>query len=223
MNPGRGEAEALGFVLAGGQSSRMGMDKALLEFRGRPMIAHAAGILETAGLKVHIAGARVEAAPLLKTYAPVIPDRQPGLGPLAGICEAFRSTGAELGVFLPVDTPLLPASLVLYLLQRAQITGCAVTLVSMSGRVQTFPAVISRRALPALEKDIAEGRLGCLASFQAAAVELGERIAALDTEVLVQSGQVSHPDALPVAHWFLNLNTEQDLLRAASLRATRVS
>ena len=60
-------------------------------------------------------------------------------------------------------------------------------------------------------------------TFLAAAVELGERIAAVDAEVLVQSGQVSHPDALPVAHWFLNLNKPQDLRRAVSLRPSRVS
>jgi molybdenum cofactor guanylyltransferase len=219
LNPGRGEAEAVGFVLAGGRSSRMGIDKALLEFRGRPLVAHTAGILENAGLKVFIAGARAEAGPGLKPYAPLIPDREPGLGPLGGICTALASTEAEFGVFLPVDLPLLPASLVLYVISRARITGHAVTLISMTGCMQTFPAVISRRALPVLERELAEGRLGCLASFQAAAVELGERIAAVDVEVLVQSGQVSHPDALPVAHWFLNLNTKQDLRRAMSLRA----
>lgn len=223
MNPVRGEAELVGFVLAGGQSSRMGKDKALLEFRGRPLIAHAAGILETAGLKVFIAGAHAEAGSRLNTYAPVIPDREPGLGPVGGICAALASTDAEFGVFLPVDIPLLPASLVLYLIRRARITDCAVTLASMSGHVQTFPAVISRRTLPALEKEVAQRRLGCLASFQTAAVELGERIADVDAEVLVQSGQVSHPDALPVAHWFLNLNTQQDLRRAVSLRPSRVS
>jgi len=223
LNRIRGEAEAVGFVLAGGQSSRMGTDKALLEFRGRPLIMHAADILETAGLKVYIAGARAEAGPRLEPYAPVIPDSQPGLGPLSGICAALASDEAEFGVFIPVDLPLLPASLILYLVRRAQITGCAVTLVSVSGRVETFPAVLARRALPVLERELAERRLGCLASFQFAAQELGEPIAAVDTEVLVQSGQVKHPDALPAARWFLNLNTEQDLRRAAWLRTTRVS
>lgn len=60
MNLSRSEsdADAVGFVLAGGKSSRMGTDKALLEFRGEPLIARAIGILKAVGLPVCIAGAR---------------------------------------------------------------------------------------------------------------------------------------------------------------------
>lgn len=225
MTPARSasDGEAVGFVLAGGQSSRMGTDKALVEFRGRPLIAHAIGILEAAGLKVFIAGARAETRPRLEPYAPVIPDREGGLGPLGGICAAFGSIRAEWGVFLPVDVPLLPSSLVVYLVRRAQSSGAAVTLVSVNGSPETFPAVISRSALPALERELGQRRLGCLSSFGMAARELGGCVAAVDVEVLVQSGQVCHAHALPAVRWFLNLNWEEDLRRAASLGETRVS
>jgi len=223
LTPDRGEADAAGFVLAGGQSSRMGTDKAVVEFGGRPLIAHAVGVLESAGLKVFIAGARAEARAELEAFAPVIPDREAGLGPLSGICTALASTTAGLCVFLPVDIPMLPASLVLCLLERARITDCAVTLASLNGFQETFPAVISRRALPVLERELGERRLGCLASFRTAAMELGDRVTTVDLEVLVQSGQVSHPYALPPVRWFLNVNAEQDLRRAASFATTRVS
>ena len=217
------ENEAVGFVLAGGQSSRMGTDKAFVEFAGRPLVAHAVSILDAGGLKVFIAGAQSEARSRLEQYAPVIPDRKAGLGPLSGICTALASTTAGFGVFMPVDLPLLPASLVLCLLERARITGCAVTLASVNGFPETFPAVISGRTLPILERELALGRLGCLVSFMTAARELGENVATVDVEVLVQSGQVSHPYALPAVRWFLNLNAEPDLRRAASLATTRVS
>jgi molybdopterin-guanine dinucleotide biosynthesis protein A len=201
----------------------MGTDKALVDFGGRPLIAHAMGILEAAGLKVAIAGARAEACARLATYAPVIQDREAGLGPLGGICTAFASTSAEWGVFLPVDIPLLPSSLVRYLLHRALISDSAVTLAAVNGDPETFPVVISRRALPALEREFGDRRLGCIASFHAAAAQLGERVAVVDVEALVQSGQASHPHGLPAARWFLNLNAERDLRRAASFGVTRVS
>src|SRR5262249_60736087 len=41
--------DAMGFVTAGGRSSRMGRDKAWLELGGRPMISH---VIEALGLVV---------------------------------------------------------------------------------------------------------------------------------------------------------------------------
>lgn len=214
---------AMGFVLAGGQSSRMGSEKALVEFGGRPLIAHAVGILKAAGLPVSIAGARPETRADLEAYAPVIPDAEAGLGPLGGICAALKSSAAPYSVFLPVDVPLMPPSLIAFLVHHALITGTFVTLASVNSSPQTFPAVISRDTLPLLEVELRNGRLGCLAGFQTVAAELGQRVWSLPAEVLVQSGQIAHPDALPVVRWFLNINAASDLRMASSLRSSRVS
>jgi molybdenum cofactor guanylyltransferase len=215
-------ADAAGFVLAGGQSRRMGIDKALLEFGGRPLVAHAIAILAAAGLPASIAGAPAEAREALAAYAPVIADAEPGLGPLSGVCAALASTTARFSVFVPVDVPWLPPSLIAWLLGRARITDAAITLASVNGMAQTFPAVVSRRVLPALEHELRGRRLGCLASFKTAARELGEAAGVVSAEVLVQAGQISHPEALPVVRWFLNLNTRQDMRLALSQRAARV-
>jgi len=201
----------------------MGTDKALVDFGGRPLIAHAIGILAAARLPVSIAGARPESSEALSVYAPVIADAERGLGPLSGVCAALASTAARFGVFLPVDVPLMPPSLIAWLLDRARITDAAFTLASVNGRAQTFPAVVSQRALPALKNELCGRRLGCLAAFHAAARELGESVVAVSAEVLVQSGHVSHPQALPVVRWFLNFNTGDDLRLALSLRPVRVS
>ena len=213
---------ASGFVLAGGQSTRMGTDKALVQFRGRPLIAHAIAILVDAGLPVAIAGVPGPEATQAGSYAPVIADSEPGLGPLSGVCSALASTTAEFGVFVPVDLPLLPSSLLAYLVRHACVTDAAVTLASVNGQPQTFPAILSRRSLPALENELRCRRLGCLKAFVAAARNLGESVSPLPAEVLVQSGQVSHCDAQPVARWFLNFNTPQDVELALSLRAAQL-
>ena len=49
---------AEGFVLAGGNSNRMGHEKALIQLAGRPLVQHAVEIMRRAGLAVRIAGAR---------------------------------------------------------------------------------------------------------------------------------------------------------------------
>ena len=211
--PGRDrDPDAAGFVLAGGQSRRMGTDKALVAFDGQPLICRAIDILRAAGLPVSIAGARSP----LDSYAPVVHDAEPGLGPLAGICAALKSTSALHAVFLPVDLPQMPASLVVYLLEHAWITGSTVTLATVNAFPQTFPVVLDRQTLPAFEQELAAGRRGCYSAFRRAAADLGQPIAELPVEVLVQSGQVTHPDANPPAYWFLNINAPADLHRASA-------
>jgi molybdopterin-guanine dinucleotide biosynthesis protein A len=211
--------DAAGFVLAGGRSSRMGADKALLPLSGKPLIAHALAILHQAGLPASIAGARSP----LSAFAPVIPDSNPDQGPLGGICAALASTSARWAVFLPVDLPLLPAALVTYLLHSARATGQAVTLASVNGFAQTFPVVLDHALLPLLQAELEAGRCGCYSAFQAAASRLAQPLSVLDVDPLVQSGQVAHPEVLPPARWFLNVNSPADLLGAEVHRPTPIA
>jgi molybdopterin-guanine dinucleotide biosynthesis protein A len=199
----------------------MGVDKALVLLDGQPLVAHALGILRDAGLAASLAGGQPE----LAAFAPLVEESHAGLGPLSGICAALASTHARWAVFVPVDLPLLPASLLQYLLGHASTTGAPVTVVSVNGFVQTFPAVLDRALLPALLKELEAGRRGCFSGFQAAAESLGHAVNSLPVESLLQCGQISHPSALPATRWFLNVNTAEDLRRATvhSAGANRVS
>jgi molybdenum cofactor guanylyltransferase len=213
--------DAVGFVLAGGRSSRMGKDKSLVLLDGGPLVAHALGIFGQAGLAASVAGGQLG----LSAFASLVEDNRPGLGPLSGICAALASTSARWAVFIAVDLPLLPASLLGCLLQHARITGRAITLSSVNGFAQTFPAVVNRAALAMLERELESGRGGCYSGFQAAAASLDEPVTVLPVETLVQCGQVAHPLELPASRWFLNVNTAEDLRRAMihSMAAHRVS
>ena len=217
------QPDAVGFVLAGGQSSRMGQDKALLLFAGQPLVAHALSILSQPGLSVSIAGAHPSARTSLEAFAPVVEDPEPGLGPLAGICAALASTSARLAVFLPVDLPLLPSALIGFLLHRARITGRAVTVPAVAGFDQTFPAVLDRAVLSALKAELDARSGGCYSAFQAAAASLAQPINSVAVEMLAQSGQVTHPLGLPPVRWFLNLNTPGDVEQAEALSRSRIA
>lgn len=199
-----------GFVLAGGQSLRMGRDKALVELAGRPLIVYALETLRNAELSAQIAGARSE----LAAFAPVIPDREENTGPLSGVCAALAATRAEFTVFLSVDLPLIPSSLLAYLAWDALMTGNMVTLTSVNGFAQTFPAVVRRAALPVLEEELRNGSAGCFAGFQSAAMNAGETPRILAAESLAQTGHATHPLGLPAARWFHNVNTPADLAMA---------
>jgi molybdenum cofactor guanylyltransferase len=202
------ERDAAGFVLAGGRSSRMGTEKARLVLAAKTLIERSLHTLRQAGLESSIAGARSD----LSAYAPVVSDAAEDAGPLGGLCAAMAASPGQWAVFVPVDLPLLPASLLSYLLHHARTTGAGVTVASVNGFVQTFPAVLSKAAMPFLRAELESGRGSCIAAFRAAGAALGMSV--LPVELLAQAATVEDPADLPPAFWFLNVNTPQDLSRA---------
>ena len=207
--------DAVGFVLAGGRSSRMGSEKALIELAGEPLVAHAIRILRKAGLTVWIAGARSP----LDCYAQVVPDTEPDRGPLGGICTALAFTAAKRAIFLPVDMPLLPAALVLLLLEAARGEDTLVTVPALGGFAQTFPVVVDRAALPWIRAALEGGRGGCFQAFQAAAAGVGQTVKVVPVEQTEKDGKLGQIDALPVENWFMNVNEPADLARAEACLA----
>ncbi|MEE5090935.1 molybdenum cofactor guanylyltransferase [Xanthomonas euvesicatoria] len=103
-----------GVVLAGGRSSRMGQDKALLPWHGRPLLERMQALLRRAGAQhVVVSGNRPE-------YAGIA-DLQPDLGPLGGLASVIAvADDATTLVVVPVDMPLLSAALLGKLLAPSQ-------------------------------------------------------------------------------------------------------
>ncbi|MCB2060988.1 MAG: molybdenum cofactor guanylyltransferase [Novosphingobium sp.] len=98
----------LGAVLAGGQSTRFGSDKALAELGGRTLLARAVDAMS--GWCEHVVVVGRETAP-----APTLPDwPRPGMGPLAGIAAALhlaRDEDYEFVLTCGVDSANLPENL----------------------------------------------------------------------------------------------------------------
>ena len=196
-----------GFVLAGGQSSRMGADKALALFHGVPLIQIAVESLVSAEISARIAGSRSA----LGSFTPVVPDTIRDRGPLAGVHAALAVSQADWNLFLPVDLPLMPASLLACLIQRAILSSSPITVPQLNGRLQPFPAVLHRSVLPILEDLLQNGESACHIAWRLIPARLGGALDAPAVENLVQCGQCAHPAGLPPALWFLSANTPADL------------
>ena len=111
-----------GVILAGGQSSRMGADKAFVVLGGRPLIAHVLNRLRPQVDKVYV-NAREDAEPVRRLGCPIILDAEGrrGAGPLAGLLAALRRARADGFSWLasaPCDAPFLPLDLVARLSKR---------------------------------------------------------------------------------------------------------
>ena len=109
-----------GLVLAGGQSRRMGQDKALMRYQGKPLFEHAAALLNEAGCKQVL---------ISRNQPGYLTDIIVDAGPLAGVHAALDvlSVGDEL-VVLPVDMPQMTPALLRSLWQfgRDQQKACFV-------------------------------------------------------------------------------------------------
>lgn len=207
------------FVLAGGQSTRMGRDKALIEFRGRPLIEHALDKLRTLGFAPRIVGSRED----LSAFAPVIPDNYTALGPLAGIEAALAASShlvasdEDLNLFLPVDLPLLPVEFLRWMAARAEQTAALATIPYLQGWPQPLCAVYHRALLPYARAALAASDAKVMRAVQHAAAQARLNIDAFDIETIASSlaAECGWREVPPVHRWFQNLNTPADLEKAA--------
>jgi molybdopterin-guanine dinucleotide biosynthesis protein A len=105
-----------GFILAGGESSRMGRDKALLELNGVALVVRAARLLETVVGTPAIIGAPERLGGLGFT---VKPDDWPGTGPLGGIATALHASNAAWNLIVACDLPYLTRAWLEHIVARA--------------------------------------------------------------------------------------------------------
>jgi len=226
-------AEICGYVLAGGRSSRMGTDKALLELAGKPLIAHAVTKLRRICAAVRILSSNHE----LAQYAPLVPDLHPGCGPIGGIEAALQYTPHDWNLILPVDLPLLPTAFletwVTDTVQRSRMGRIRVAFFNVFGLPQPTLLLIHRSAAPYIATAVADGNFKLLSALEFAARELAPLTASFPEPVpyvlpinedLHFPGRAEHPGAAwhvltpeqraikPL--WFANLNTSEDFAEA---------
>ena len=112
-----------GCILAGGQSRRMGEDKAVLEFGGMPLVAHAIERLKPQVTSL-IINAHDDSADFSTYGLPVVTDPAGDhQGPLAGILAALRwaeKNDIAWIATVAVDTPFFPRDLTRRLTEAAQ-------------------------------------------------------------------------------------------------------
>ena len=143
------------FILAGGKSTRMGADKAFVDYEGRTFLARTLDLARSITSDVRIVGSREKFAP----FAPVVEDIFRDCGPLGGIHAALRASRTELNLVLAVDTPFVPAAFLRYLIRRAQSAPDVTVIVPRNDAGwQPLCAVYRREFADAAENALRAGR-----------------------------------------------------------------
>jgi molybdenum cofactor guanylyltransferase len=184
------------FILAGGKSTRMGTDKALLELAGRPLIHHALDLAYAITNDVRIVGD----PKTFVSFGTVITDVYSACGPLAGIHAALASSATDWNLILGVDLPFLNPRFLNYLISEAQSSTAVVTVPSANGHFHPLCAVYRRQFGLIAERALNAARNKVDALFPEVSVRV------IDEAQLVAAG--FNPSL------FRNLNTPDDLKQA---------
>jgi molybdenum cofactor guanylyltransferase len=109
------DQEIFGLILAGGQSSRMGMDKSRIEFHGKPQREYLFELLSKFCNKVFTSCKKTEQIP---SNLNPIADHYELESPLNGILTAFHHTPNVAWLTVPVDMPLIDADTISHLISN---------------------------------------------------------------------------------------------------------
>jgi len=180
-------------ILAGGESSRMGRDKAWVELDGQRLIVRALRTVRELGvMEVFISG-RAD-TDYCKLHCSVLLDLEVGSGPLAGIERALDAAHAPLTLVLAVDLPRMTAEFLHKLATKCDpLTG---VIPKLGGRLEPLAAIYPRRC-----HFIA---LDCFLKFRLAAQDFAD---ACRREHAVRTFPVARKDA----HCFDNWNSPSDI------------
>lgn len=143
-------------ILAGGESKRMGRDKAWVEIAGEPLIARAVRTVRDAGItEIYISGrADTDYSSL---HCPVLLDREISSGPLAGIDRGLEMAQAPLLLILAVDLPQMTTELVRTLVDHCgPLTG---VIPKVRGQLEPLAAIYPKRCSSLARECLRKSRL----------------------------------------------------------------
>jgi molybdopterin-guanine dinucleotide biosynthesis protein A len=221
-----------GYVLAGGKSSRMGRDKALLELAGKPFAQHAVAKLRRVCEEVQI----LSGNPALRSFAPLVPDLHESIGPLGGMEAGLTHSPYDWNLFMPIDMPFLPSALLHYWMRHVVLSregqGARIAMFSVDGAPQPALCLLHRVVSPFISRAIETGQYKVLPVLEGAARALTSRGEVISGNTFVtlpwnETSTFSTGSAIgepwrtltetqrAAKHmWFANLNTPEEFAEA---------
>ena len=141
-----------GLILIGGKSTRMGTNKSLLNFHGKPQKEFAKELLEKQSLETYFSVANLSENPT------EISDTFLNLGPFGGICSAFQKDANSAWFVLATDLPFVNEDLIKLLLQKRNPSKVATAIKGKNMEfVEPLITIYEPKAYPILLQYLAQG------------------------------------------------------------------
>ncbi len=186
-------------LLSGGRSNRMGQDKALMPFLGRPLIQRVLDRLAPMADEVILSAN--SAADYVFLNLPIVADLDPGAGPLGGLYAVLNAARYPFVAAVACDMPFASRPLFEYELDFIQKTGADIAIPSTSAGLEPLHAVYRREACLSPIRD----------ALESGSYKLIEWMSKVETR-LVPPEVVARFD--PSGLVFFNLNTPADFSSA---------
>ena len=213
-----------GYVLAGGRSSRMGRDKAMLQLAGKPLVQRAVTRLRQICVEVHVLGG----SPELEQFAPLVHDLHPGCGPIGGLEAALNHSRHTWNLFTPVDVPFLPAAFLQKWARQVTTSSPAarVALFTVQDIPQPLLCLLHQETLPFVREAVERGEFKVLPVLERAGRELAQRhhtgfdkvllntIWDQSAKAITQDQNLTEAQQRATHLWFANLNTPEEFAQA---------
>jgi molybdopterin-guanine dinucleotide biosynthesis protein A len=195
-------------IQAGGESSRMGSDKALLPFLGQPLISRLLSRLAWIADEVLVTSNQPEQYRFLGLTP--FPDLLPGLGALGGLFTALSAATHPYLAVVACDMPFASPEIFLAELALIRETGADAVIPRSEVGTEPFHAVYRcETCLPRVQEAIKDGKRRADAWFEQVNLRYmdGEEIHPYDPDMLA----------------FFNINTPEDLKEAEELARNELS
>lgn len=143
--------QVTGIILAGGNSRRMGTDKGLMQYNGRPMVEYSIELLQPFCADILL----VTANPAYEVYGlKTVTDIFPGAGPLGGLHAGLTASSTEINFCLSCDMPHMQRAFIQRLITLALPGTC---IVPVTHQPQPLAAIYPRSAMSIAESNLRSG------------------------------------------------------------------
>lgn len=181
-------------ILAGGRSSRLGLDKSLLLLEGKPLLARTVDTMRMLSDDLVVVTNDPDRYAPYELPVRMVPDVRPGVGALMGLYSGLQAVRGEYALVVGCDMPFLSLPLLRYLISLA--AGVEVIIPRIGDKVEPLHALYSRACLAPMSRSLDQGHRQIISFFG---------------EVLVCYVEQSEIDRFDPEHLsFLNINTPQD-------------
>lgn len=169
-----------GVVLSGGKSSRMGKNKALLEIKGKPAIKHIVEEMKDLSDRLVVVTNHPDDYHFLNL--PLISDRYPNKGPLAGIETAMYHEDAAVFIIAACDMPFVSRNIYRILLNK--IDGYDAVVPVFENQLHPMSGIYRRTTLPVIQQKIEKDELKVKGFFSGLKVKYVDEFDGINQEQL---------------------------------------